>query len=85
MIHTADEPHEIVATVHNHVGREQFEGNRALFLAAPDLLAACKAAYAHFSWLMRNGSLTKEEEPFLEVMRAAVAKAKGEPHEQPPD
>ncbi len=48
-----------------------------LLAAAPDLLAACEAALAHFGGLMGCGALTREEEAPLAALRSAVAKAGG--------
>lgn len=42
-----------------------------------DLLAACEGAYEHFAWLLSHGAVTREEEPHIEALRAAIAKARG--------
>lgn len=57
---------------------EECHANARLVAAAPCLLAALEAALAHFGWLMDKGALTREEEPVLEQIRAAIRKARGE-------
>lgn len=53
------------------------EDDARLIAAAPELLAACEAGDSHFGWLMDRGALTREEEPVLAQIRAAIAKARG--------
>jgi hypothetical protein len=56
---------------------EQY-ANARLIAAAPDLLAACEAAEKHFGWLLSIGALDRrKDEPYVDGLRAAIAKAKG--------
>jgi hypothetical protein len=49
-----------------------------LIAAAPDLLAACEAAATNLVQLYRIAQLNEDESPALKMVRAAIAKAKGE-------
>jgi hypothetical protein len=53
--------------------------NANLIAAAPDLLSALEGAYNAIAWDIPGGKLDdQEEETLLDVIRAAIAKAKGE-------
>jgi hypothetical protein len=52
--------------------------NAHLISAAPDLLSALESAYNAIAWDIPGGNLSdQEEEALLDVIRAAIAKAKG--------
>lgn len=55
-------------------GIEEREANAHLIAAAPDLLAASEQAAALLKELAHDGA----ENPELEILRKAIAKAKGE-------
>ncbi len=60
------------------MGRENL-ANAHLISAAPDLLSALEGAYNAIAWDIPGGNLSdQEEETLLDVIRAAIAKAKGE-------
>jgi len=48
-----------------------------LFAAAPDLLAACKAAHKVLHTFEQLGVILPHEQAVLDQVRAAIAKAKG--------
>ena len=52
--------------------------NADLFAAAPDLLAACEAAEASLSNSVRDGQGGIAREVNLDIVRAAIRKARGE-------
>ena len=55
------------------------QSDASLISAAPDLLSALESAYNAIAWDIPGGNLSdQEEEELLDVIRAAIAKAKGE-------
>lgn len=52
------------------------EANAHLIAAAPDLLAACRAAEAWIVQMERSGAITQTREP-IATLRAAIAKTEG--------
>ncbi len=53
--------------------------NARLIASAPDLLSALEQSYNAIAWDIPGGNLSdQEEEDLLDVIRAAIAKAKGE-------
>ncbi len=59
------------------IGRENL-ANAHLISAAPDLLSALESAYNAIAWDIPGENLSdQEEEALLDVIRAAIAKAKG--------
>ena len=56
----------------------QERANAHLISAAPDLLSALESAYNAIAWDIPGENLSdQEEEALLDVIRAAIAKAKG--------
>ena len=58
-----------------HVGREEADANGRLFAASKDLLAACEAALKWATYWDTNEQAKRD----ADTIRAAIAKAKGEP------
>lgn len=63
---------EFVAKVYGHEG-QPVEANAAMLAAAPNLLSSLKSLVSHMTSI--DSMITREEEPFIEAARAAIAKA----------
>ncbi len=62
---------QVIANAYEYYGKNNSQANARLIAAAPDLLEAAAQLLAQ---LDRIG-MTREEEPLMEALRAAIAKA----------
>jgi hypothetical protein len=74
-----DDQFVVITNQGNHYASTYDPAAARLISAAPDLLSALESAYNAIAWDIPAGNLSnEEEETLLNVIRAAIAKAKGE-------